>query len=87
MAVDNDRHDEARMIAWRLKYLKRTARAEYAIKPGADISGRPPIFYVPNKLVTTAEHKDIVRRILEEWFDSCGDPEPLVEYDDNLIAL
>ena len=87
MAADNDRHDEARMVASRLEYLKRHARAEYAIKPGADIRDRPPIFYVPDRLVTTAEHQDLVRRILEEWFDSCGDPEPLVKYDDNLVVF
>ena len=58
MAVDNDGNHEARMVASRLAYLQRRAQSEFDIKPGADIAGRPPIFYIPDQLVTTVESKE-----------------------------
>lgn len=80
--------DAAGMVAKRLAQLKkRGARSEYATKPGEDLDGRPPIFYVPSQLVTTREHAELVHRLLEEWHGRCGKPEQLLEYDDQIVVF
>ncbi|MCP3976433.1 MAG: S8/S53 family peptidase [bacterium] len=80
--------DEAGMIASRLRDLKKLGgRAEYAFKPGTELPGRPPIFYLPRELVTTAEFAHVVHRLLEEWQGDCGNPSPLVEGDNNVVVF
>lgn len=86
-SYEND-HSEAGMIVGRFADLKRRGgRAEYAFDPSQDLRGRPPIFYVPDKLVTTLENANIVHRLLEEWHGTCGEPERLLEYDRSLVVF
>lgn len=80
--------DSAGMAAQRIAQLRRMgARPEYATRPGEDLAGRPPIFYIPSTLVTKLEHANLVHRLLEEWHGTCGDPVQLVEYDSDLVAF
>lgn len=79
---------EAGKVRARLEDIKRRGgRAEYAFTPGDELTGRPPVFYVPDQLVTTLEHANLVHRLLEEWHGKCGGPRPLVEYDNELVAF
>lgn len=88
MKDEGHARDEAGMIAGRLRDVKRRGgRSEYAFDPATGSAGRPPVFYIPTKLVTTRDHADLVHQLLEEWHGECGPPEPLVEYDDQLVVF
>ena len=80
--------DEAGMVKARIATIKKLGgRPEYSLKPGAEIPGRPPIFYLPTQLVATRRTANLVHRLLEEWHGECGKPEPLLEYDDELVVF
>jgi len=80
--------DEAGMVKARIETIRKLGgRPEYALKPGAEIPGRPPVFYLPTQLVATREDANLVHRLLEEWHGECGKPEPLLEYDDELVVF
>lgn len=69
--------DEAGMVKARIETIKRLGgRPEYSVKPGEEIPGRPPIFYLPTQLVATREDANLIHRLLEEWHGECGKPEP-----------
>ena len=80
--------DDAGRVRSRLDDIKRRGgRSEYAFEPGGDLSGRPPIFYDPGHLITTAESAHVVHRLLEEWFGACGEPVRPIVGDDNVVAF
>lgn len=79
---------EAGMIRRRLDDLRgRGGRSEYRFNPEEDLEGRPPIFYLPGELVTTAAHAEIVHELLEEWHGKCEAPRPLTEGDPDIVVF
>ena len=80
--------DDAGRVRSRLNDIKhRGGRSEYSFEPGGDLPTRPPIFYAPGQLVTTAENAHLVHRLLEEWFGGCGEPVRPIERDDHVVTF